>query len=238
VRAVRIDPPAEISVRDGLSYALFLPREDPIGGVVVLHGAGSCKESHFDFARVLRGAGMAAVVLDQRGHGASAGPMDGRAIEDVSTVARVLRDVCGDGLPVGLRGSSMGGYLALVSAAHVGASGVVAICPASADGLVRGLRSGRFSFGADRPALEQLLLDHDAMQAAAQLEVPLLLMHAEGDDQVPVQHSRDLHAACRRSRLVVVRGGHHRSIQHDAELQATAARFLARAFRAARAAGG
>ena len=42
-------------VHDGLAYALFLPEGEPDVGVVVLHGAGSSKESHFDFARGCRG---------------------------------------------------------------------------------------------------------------------------------------------------------------------------------------
>jgi len=238
VRTVRVEPPAQIGARDGLSYALFLPRETPAGGVVILHGADSCKESHFDFARVVRAAGMAAVAFDQRGHGASTGAMDGRALDDVAVMVDVLRAACGEALPIGLRGSSMGGYLALVAAARVGARALVAICPAPAEGLLRGLRDGRFSFTAEQPALAALLAAHDATEAAAQLDAPLLIMHAEGDDQVPVQHSRDLHAACPGSRLVVVPGGHHRSVQHDPELQAKAARFLARALRAAGAGGG
>src|SRR5205823_11096875 len=71
--------PADIGKHDGLAYALWLPeREPPRGGVVILHGAGSCKESHYDFARVAIAAGFAAVAFDQRGHGASDGPMDWR----------------------------------------------------------------------------------------------------------------------------------------------------------------
>ena len=51
--AVNVEPPAELGTRDGLAYALFLPEGEAAGGVVVLHGAGSCKENHFDFARVV-----------------------------------------------------------------------------------------------------------------------------------------------------------------------------------------
>ena len=77
-------------------------------------------------------------------------------------------------------------------------------------------------------ALTALLQDNDAQQAVAGLDVPVLLLHAEGDEQVPVQHSREL--AMRfghpRSRLIAVPGGHHRSIQHDAEMQAISLRFI------------
>ncbi len=63
------------------------------------------------------------------------------------------------------------------------------------------------------------------------LAIPVLLLHAEGDEQVPVQHSRELepHLSHPASRLIVVPGGHHRSIQHDDELQAVSLRFLDRA---------
>jgi uncharacterized protein len=228
--------PTELGVHDGLSYSLWLPPPDAAapapGGVITLHGAGSCKENHHDFARAVVGAGLAAIVIDQRGHGESEGPLDGRAIDDVASMAALLRSrIGGDSAPVALRGSSMGGYLALVSAAAVGAAAVVAICPASADGLRRGLADGRFTFAADRPALETLLAVHDVGAAARELEVPVLLLHAEGDEQVPVEHSRELAALLRspRSRLITLPGGHHQSIQHDAELQAVSVRFIERA---------
>jgi pimeloyl-ACP methyl ester carboxylesterase len=64
------------------------------------------------------------------------------------------------------------------------------------------------------------------MRAAEELGVPLLLLHAEGDEIVPVEHSRALHVAAAGSRLVAVPGGHHRSVQHDPELQALSVRFL------------
>ena len=91
----------------------------------------------------------------------------------------------------------MGGYLALVAAAAAGAAAVVAICPASSEGLRRGLADGRFTFAADAPALDELLAAHDDQAAARELDVPVLLLHAEGDEQVPVEHSRELAAVLR-----------------------------------------
>jgi uncharacterized protein len=222
MRTVHTEPPADSGVRDGLSYALFLPAAAPAGGVVVIHGAGSQKENHFDFARECRAAGLAAVCFDQRGHGASEGALDGRAIDDVATVASLLPD----GAPVALRGSSMGGWLALGAGAALGAAAVVAICPASSDQLALGLTSGRFTFRADAEPLAALLRATDLEAAARTLGDRLLLMHAEGDEDVPVEHSRALHAAAPDSRIEVVPGGHHRSVQHDSEMQALAVRFL------------
>ena len=238
-RPVTVELPSEIGVHDGLSYSLWLPREQrpAPGGVVVLHGAGSCKENHHDYARAAIGAGLAAIAFDQRGHGSSAGPMDGRALGDIAAMADLLRDRLGDAqASIALRGSSMGGYLALVSAAGARAGAVVAICPASAEGLGRGLTEGRFGFEADFPALHAFLAAHDERDAIAALEAPVLLLHAEGDEQVPVEHSRELAQLTRspRSRLIAVPGGHHRSVQHDPDLQAVSLRFIERALASAR----
>jgi pimeloyl-ACP methyl ester carboxylesterase len=232
MRTVRADPPIETGELDGLAWARFAPTgREATAGVVVLHGADSKKESHFDFARACTGGGLAALAFDARGHGESPGPLDGRAIDDIARMADLLRERAGVEA-IGLRGSSMGGYLALVAAEAARAGAVVAICAASAVGLAVGVRAGRFGFAVDRDAVVALLGAHDETDAARALDVPLLLLHAEGDEVVPVELSRALHAAAPASKLVVVPGGHHRSIQHDAELQGVAVRFLSRSMRA------
>ena len=220
------DPPAELGERGGLAYALFRPEGEPRGGVVILHGAGSCKESHFDFARAARAAGLVAVAFDQRGHGESGGALDGRMLEDVATMAELVPR------PLALRGSSMGGYVALLAADRLDADAVVAICPAGAELLLRGLRARSFEFRFDERSLEGFLLEHDLVAAVEDLRTPMLLLHAEGDEQVPVEDSVALHRAARmeRKRLIALPGGHHRSIQHDAELQGESLRFVEKAF--------
>ena len=136
--------PVEMAVSDGLAYSLWMPPNGgAAGGIVVLHGAGSCKESHYDFARAALPLGFGVLSFDARGHGESDGPMDARVLDDVSLMAEVLRAAIGKELPIALRGSSMGGYLALAAAPSSRAAAVVAICPASAGGLRRGLETGR-----------------------------------------------------------------------------------------------
>jgi alpha-beta hydrolase superfamily lysophospholipase len=234
---VGAQPPAELGSHDGLAYALYLPDGEPRGGVVILHGAGSCKERHLGFARLARSYGFAAIAFDQRGHGASEGALGDGAIDDLERIVSLLPDSVADGgaLPLALRGSSMGGYFALVGASQLGASAVVAICPASAQGLLRGLQSGTLGFDADADALERFLAAHDATEAVAELRAALLLMHAEADDSVPVEHSRALLDAAGASvkRLVAVPGGHHWSVQHDAELQGVSLQFIERALEGA-----
>ena len=204
---------------DGLAYTLWRPETKPWGGLVVIHGAGSRKENHQDFARAACDAGMAVVALDLRGHGESQGALDDRVLDDIAAVAELVPG------PRALRGSSMGGYLAITAAEPVGADAVVAICPASAEALLHGLRDDHFEFEADRPSLEAFLEAHPLDPP----DIPLLLLHAEGDERVPVEHSRELARRAPQPKLVIVPGGHHRSVQHDAELQGLALRWLRRA---------
>src|SRR5258708_8449686 len=105
----------------------------------------------------------------------------------------LLLDRIGDPeAPIALRGSSMGGYLAILAAPSAKAGAVIAICPASGEGLRRGLVAGEFPFEADVPGLEAMLSAHDLHSAVASLRIPVLLLPAQGDEQVPVEHSREL----------------------------------------------
>lgn len=222
--------PAESDRHHGLAYTLWLPSggQPPAAGVLVLHGADSTKESHHGFARAAVAAGLGALTFDQRGHGESEGALGDGAVDDVVAMADLLRDRLAAPARLGLRGSSMGGHLALRAAAPCDARAVVAICPATTDGLRRGLRNGSFAFRADVDGMEALLEGIELVDVARELTVPVLIMHAEGDERVPVNASRELAGELRhpRSRLIVVPGGHHRSVQHDGDLQAVSLRFL------------
>ena len=221
--------PPELGERDGLAYALFLPPdEQPTVGVVILHGAGSAKESHFDFARLCRESGLAALAYDARGHGRSAGEFGPTAFGDVLAMCDLLRQH----VPrVGLRGSSMGGFCAIHAAAlDPEIVAVVAICPAAEDGLLRMIRSDRpIDFDLDRAAAEPWLESLSIHDAVARLgpETALLLLHARGDEQIPYALSEELHAAAHEpKRLILLPGGHHRSLQHDLEIQSFSRRFI------------
>lgn len=223
--------PSELGTRDGLAYALFLPDGPATAGVLILHGAGSAKESHYGFARAAREQGLAALAYDARGHGGSGGEYGPTAFGDALSMV----DLLGEHAPaVAIRGSSMGGFTALhVAALEAAVAAVVAICPAPEDVLLRSLRSEELAFRADRAALEPWLRSISVYEAVTRLspDTALLLMHAQGDDQVPWTVSEELHARARveRKRLLIVPGGHHRSVQHEEALQGQSLRFLEQA---------
>jgi pimeloyl-ACP methyl ester carboxylesterase len=226
--------PPELGSHEGLAYALFLPEGEPRAGVVVLHGAGSAKESHFDFARGCRDDGIAALAYDARGHGRSSGRFGPGAIDDVLAMADLLRRHVPS---VALRGSSMGGFQAIHAAARdPELSAVVAICPAPEDRLSRMLRSDEpLRFECDVRATGEWLATLDIEDAVGRLgpSTALLLLHARGDERIPWTVSERLHAHAREpKRLVVLPGGHHRSVQHDLEIQALTRSFILGAARA------
>jgi fermentation-respiration switch protein FrsA (DUF1100 family) len=137
----------------------------------------------------------------------------------------------------------MGGFMAIQAAATAErVAGAIAICPAGADHLRRGLRAGTLRMRIDpdaATALDAWLAEHDLGQAVELMgRKPLLLIHAAGDEQIPSDASERLYARAREPRkLILLPGGHHRSAQHDAELQGVALRWLERSLGSARPAG-
>jgi pimeloyl-ACP methyl ester carboxylesterase len=237
-------PPSESETFDGIAYHLWLPvGEGPHPAVAVLHGAGSQKENHADFARAAINHGFAALTFDNRGHGETEGALGPRVVADIQKLLRMLGDRPEvDGGRIALRGSSMGGLLALhVAAVSAEVAAVVAICPASEEMLLEDLR--RVARGESPPtgsALESMRVDvaglvprleeHDVRQLPELIgSTPLMIVHARGDEVVPYELSEQLfERAAEPKRLLLLEGGDHRSAQHDAEIQGETLRWLSR----------
>jgi dipeptidyl aminopeptidase/acylaminoacyl peptidase len=203
--------------------------------MLIVHGAGSSKEKHADFGRSCAAAGWAALAYDQRGHGAGDDEMSAEAVADCIRMTRFLAAWDGvDPARVCVRGSSMGGFVAIHAAATSDAiAAVIAICPAGEEHLLRGLHEGSLEFRADEQARADLgawLGEHDLREAMAMIGAkPTILIHAAGDERIPSDFSEELHSrAAEPRKLIVVPGGHHRSAQHDAELQGVALRWIER----------
>jgi len=118
-----------------LAATLYLPplsSHERVPGLIVGHGAGSRRGNHDEFCRVACLGGFAVLALDFRGHGDSGGQADGPLERDILSAADHLR-----GLPfvdaerICYRGSSMGGFYGLKSAAEARFAALVLLCPAS-----------------------------------------------------------------------------------------------------------
>jgi dienelactone hydrolase len=228
--------PTARAEHEGRPYLLWLPESPPPWpAMVIVHGAGSRKENHADFARACASAGWAALAYDVRGHGDSRDELTPAALGDVARMARLLAAT--DGVDAGrvcVRGSSMGGHAAIHAAGTSTAiAGAIAICPAGERELLRGLRERSLEARAGTQARADLaawLEEHDLREAVAGMGAkPLLLIHARGDERIPFAWSQELHELKAEPRkLILLEGGTHRSAQHDAELHGVALRWLVR----------
>ncbi len=233
--------------RSGLIIAatLYLPanahyREPPRPALIVAHGAGSRRSRHDAFCRVACAAGMVVLAIDLRGHGESTGELDGPAHEDILAAAALLRShALVDGRRVCYRGSSMGGYYGLQAAADAGLAAAVLVCPASEEVLLSGI--DRADDPGEAEALSQrglgLRLDADAMreylarrpslEAAGRITCPVYLLHARGDEVVPLAHTLAVaEALAGPVYITIVVDGDHSSIQGSGALHEATVRWL------------
>ncbi len=241
---LNIQPPDETGSLAGIAWCLWRPAgTGPWPAVMVMHGAGSRKENHADFARAAVNHGFVALTFDNRGHGETDGDLDPTVVDDLRLLAEWLAarpEV--DERRVAARGSSMGGLMAIhAGAASRRVAAVVAICPAAewmlaadvrriAEGKPAAAGSALAEMRIDAPSLAGWLETSDVGEAVQRMgSKPLLLIHARGDEVVPYTHSEQLfELASEPKRLVLLEGGDHRSAQHDAELQGESLRWLAR----------
>ncbi len=213
----RLPGPSDIAIRapGGPRLAgLLWPAAEGAPGVLVVHGLGSRKENHADFAALATGAGLAALAIDLRGHGASGGELGPGLVEDVAAGLDAL--AARGHAPLGARGSSLGGLLALHAArTDPRVRAAVAICPARPDGLADRLgREWPRELSPEPPARPD--------------GVARGYWHATGDDQV---HWGSTFALATRTpppvRLRIALGGGHRTLQHDPAALAETVAFLA-----------
>lgn len=183
-------------------------------GVLVVPGLGSRKENHADFAAAVAARGMGALALDLRGHGGSGGVLDAGVMDDLLAGLDALA-ARGHG-PLGVRGTSMGGLLALHAAARdARVRAVVALCPARPAGLARVVG-------------EPWPLGLDPREAVARDDgVARGYWHATGDASVPWGGTLALAGVTPHPmRLRIALGGGHGSLQHDPAVIAESAGFL------------
>jgi len=215
---------------------LYLPERilEWAPGIIVCHGFGSRKESYADFGERGAAAGYAVLIMDLRGHGESGGEVDANIFNDVAAAMLYLQNRPEvNPMSIAIRGSSMGGWLAIHTAAHLrDITHVAAYCPANETGLTilmeemamvqRGHPSPLVPENPPRVnvnSILQLVYRLDIRKAARRIHPrPFLLVHCEGDEVVPPHISQQIYDdAMEPKTLWLIPGGHHRFAQHDPE---------------------
>ncbi|MBI3179808.1 MAG: alpha/beta fold hydrolase [Deltaproteobacteria bacterium] len=194
--------------------------------VVTCHGMLSDKESHKHrmLCDILAKSGLACMRFDFAGRGES----DGRLFDlsyshQVEDLQAAISMLASRGVErFGLFGSSMGGAVALLAAARD--ERIVAVATLAAVGHPAAIaerhpreadawqRIGHIDTEAGhigRGLLDDAL-QHDVLAAVGVLRAPVLVLHGEGDDVVPVSDGHDIAASARQACLEIVPGADHR----------------------------
>jgi len=220
--------PAEVTAKDGavLRGWLFHPTRPNHGAVLVLHGVGDSREGMSAQAQFLLDAGYTVLLPDSRGHGESRGSIISYGILEARDV-RLWNDWLlartPDARLFGL-GASMGASVLLESLAiEHRFRAVVADCPFATFHEIALDRVHQHT-GLPEFALEPMVglgfvyadirygLDlrraspEDAIRAT---RVPVLLIHGTADSNIPIRHSREIHALNPATRLWEVPGATH-----------------------------
>jgi len=225
----------------------------PVPGLLVGHGAGSHRGRHDGFCRTACDAGFVVLAFDFRGHGQSEGVADGPLESDILAAARFLRNTgtVDPGL-IAYRGSSMGGFYGLRAAPEAALAALVLLCPASRtvllDAVLKAEESGPAREGDlaapgdqgrdrrsepearwDLPRMRRYLERTEEWDATAQVSCPVLIVHARGDEVVPLDHSLALAQRFPGEvTLTILPGGHHTSAQHDRDVHRQVVHWLRR----------
>lgn len=196
-------PGARLSVLE-----LRLP--DPQGVVFFLHGNAGNLRSWFVNADFYRRANHDLVMLDYRGYGKSSGRIESEA-QLHADVQAVWEQVAPRyrGKRVVVYGRSLGTGLAAALASRIAPDLTVLASPYLS---MQALAAQYY------PWVPAALLRYPLRtdQWVAQVRSPLLLLHGERDELIPVAHSHALAKLHRDARLVVVEGAGHNDL-HDFE---------------------
>jgi uncharacterized protein len=193
-------PGARLSVLE-----LRLP--DPKGVVFYLHGNAGNLRSWFVNADFYRRAGFDLVMLDYRGYGKSTGRIESEA-QLRGDVLAVWQQVAPryQGRRVVLLGRSLGTGLAAALAAAVQPDLTVLVSPYSS---MLDLAAQHYAWVPGAVLRYPLRTD----QVIGRIDKPVLLLHGDRDELIPLAHSQTLQSRSQRARLTVVPGAGHADVQ-------------------------
>ncbi len=194
--------------------------------VISCHGMLSTKDGpkHVHLAEALEREGVPVLRFDFAGRGQSEGSLyDLSYSSQVADLEAAIEYLAGRGVErVGLFGSSLGGAVALLAAARdervVAVATLAAIAHAAeiferVPDVVAAFETKGYYETVEGRIGRQLLDDareHNILASVRVLHAPLLVVHGEDDEVVPVSDAHDIAATARNASLELVAGAGHR----------------------------
>ena len=201
--------------------------------VLLVHGWSGRGSQLGLFARTLASQGFRAVAFDAPAHGQAPGRLTGIP-EFAATISRLAYEL---GPLHGVVAHSMGTAATTVAASRGVQLGRMVYVAPPADPL-RYLQRAASAFGFSEPVVRRTkrriearfdfsLSEARVLDLAPRLEAPLLVVHDEGDRDVPFAEGEAIVARWQGAELLPTRDLGHRRILRDAEVAAAAVAFLA-----------
>ena len=188
-----------------LAGILHVPEgEGPFAAVVRAHGYSGSKDGRTGQVLAEHFQDVVFFRFDFHGHGESEGHFEDVdaaqciddlkcAIEYVASLEQVNNN------KIAVTGSSLGGLSTLLAVAwHGNVSCAVPVCPVS---RINNLRGTQIKY--------QQLVDTNIHEECEAIEIPLLIVHGDKDDIVPIKDSQDLIEHLGRGELHTVKGANH-----------------------------
>jgi fermentation-respiration switch protein FrsA (DUF1100 family) len=208
-------------------HAWYLPAQGaPLGTVLFLHGNAENISTHIASVYWLPAQGYNVFLLDYRGYGSSAGStsLEGSLLDiDAATAWLASRpDVRAQGMVV--FGQSLGASMAVYAVAHSRYRTEIRalVIDSAFSGFRRIAREKLASFWLTWPLQWPLSLTvsdkYSPMYSIADVSpIPLLIIHSEHDQVVPVRHAEELYAAAKEPKALwlVPDGGHIQALSHE-----------------------
>ena len=208
-----------------LAGILHKPDIVPASAVIISHGFGSSKKNKEKWASGLCVAGFLVLRFDFSGHGESEGEIEETTVtkvkDDLDSAIKFVRGF--DAGKIGLTGHSLGGLASLLAARQ--AQAVAPIAPPTdlaslydmrgKTGLVdieKWKRDGSLDiFGVKvNYGMYEDAVRYDQRSTAKSIACPVMLIHGDKDDIVPLQQSIDfVHALQCEKRLEILEGVGH-----------------------------
>lgn len=211
--------------------ALHVPNKTPAPAIIISHGFGSSKDNKEKWAETLQKAGFTTLRFDFSGHGESQGLIAETTLtkvtNDLKSAVSFVKDLGYN--KVGLTGHSLGGAASLLAASK--AHAVVPIAPPTHFGLMYDSRRKEGLVNLDEwrekgytnlfgikvnYSLYSDAVKYHPKSIAKTIKCPVMIIHGDKDEIVPLQHSIDFFnaLACEKS-LEIIKGARHNFVSRE-----------------------